>query len=178
MDTADFFLALDHQLHVDRHAQARLQAGFEGLYVHVNLTLVVIRSPSEYAPVPHRRLERRRLPELHRVHRLYVIVAVHEQGRQIGIHDVFGNDDRLPFGLDDLDRGHPRTPNVVSYPVSASLDILRMPRLGADAGNRQELAEFLLETIPVLPQVIGQGMTHDSLPVLCLLCKRAFASIH
>jgi hypothetical protein len=91
--------------------------------MHVNLALVVIRAPGVHAPVPNRRLERRRVPQFDRIHRLYVIVAIHEQCGQIRIYDVFRDHDRLSVRGNNLDGSYSRTTDVLSYPLGTALDV-------------------------------------------------------
>ena len=89
---ADFLFALKH--HLDVHRQRPFcQVRLDRLEVQEDLPLVVDRAAGEKLPVPHRRLERRRLPLLQRIHRLHVVVPVDEERRR-----AFG---AAPLAVDD-----------------------------------------------------------------------------
>ena len=79
---ADFFFAFEDQLDVHRQAAVLLQVRFDGLEVHEHLALVVGRAARVDLAVADRRLERRRLPQVERIDRLHVVVAVEENGRR------------------------------------------------------------------------------------------------
>src|SRR5690606_23618652 len=61
---------------------ARLQVRLDAAYVKEELTLVVDGAARVHAPVAHVRLERRRRPQVERLRRLDVVVAVDENGRR------------------------------------------------------------------------------------------------
>ena len=79
---ADFLLALEDDADVDRQAAVLLQVRFDGLEVHEDLALVVGGAARVDLAVADRRLERRRLPQLDRIDRLHVVVAVEEDRRR------------------------------------------------------------------------------------------------
>ena len=79
---ADFLFALDQELHVHRQVAVLLQVRFDRLEVHEHLALVVGRAARVDLAVADRRLERRRGPQVHRVHRLHVVVAVEQDRRR------------------------------------------------------------------------------------------------
>ena len=78
---AVLLLALEHERQVDRGRQAGRPQRLEGREVHHELALVVGHAPPDEPAVPQERLERRRLPQLERVHRLHVVVAVDQHDR-------------------------------------------------------------------------------------------------
>ena len=90
---ADLLFALEDDLHVDRELAGLLQVRLDGLEVHEHLSLVVGRSARVDLAVADRRLKGRRLPQLDRVDRLHVVVAVEEDRRR-----AFG---AQPVAIDD-----------------------------------------------------------------------------
>ncbi len=84
---ARLLLALDQELQIDgrRGAAGRVQVGPQPEQVEQQLTLVVGRAPRPQHVAVDRRLERRVLPQLDRVDRLHVVVAVHQDGRRVGV---------------------------------------------------------------------------------------------
>src|SRR6266699_5486596 len=84
MLAADLFLAFRNYDDVDRELSPRGEVRLERLHVEKELAFVVHRSARENLSVAHSRLERRRCPELERLGRLDVVVAVDENGRRSG----------------------------------------------------------------------------------------------
>ena len=81
VEASDFFFPLDNQLHVHRQASVLREMRLDRLEVHEHLTLVVGRAAGVQLAVPDRRLERRRFPQVERIDRLDVVVAVKEDRR-------------------------------------------------------------------------------------------------
>ena len=103
VDRARFLLALEHVLDVDRAAAARREQRLGGHQVGVDLALVVGCAAGQHPVADDDRLERRRGPQLERVDRLDVVVAVDEDRRGAGGVEPVGVDDRVAAGLGDLD---------------------------------------------------------------------------
>ncbi len=81
MVAPDLFFALGQNDDVDRQAATHDEVRLERLDVREQLPFVVDRSAREDLAVAHRRLERRRRPELERLGRLHVVMPVHEHRR-------------------------------------------------------------------------------------------------
>ncbi len=65
----------------------------------VDLALVVGRAPADHPVALDERLERRRLPQLDRIDRLHVVVAVDDDRRGVGRVEPIAVDDRMAAGL-------------------------------------------------------------------------------
>ena len=156
VDAANFFLALETQLHVDRHPEPALDPGLESLDVHQDLALVVVRAARVNAAVPVGRLERRRVPELLRVHGLHVVVTVDQHRRRVGVHDLVRHHERIPFRRDDLDVVHPRLADDIGQPLGAAGHVFGVSLLGAHAGDAKEFEEFCFVPLPVGADICSQ----------------------
>ena len=73
--------ALEDVLHVDGQGAAGRHERLEGAEMDHDLTLIVGGATSEHASVANDRLKRAGLPEIERVSRLHVVVAVDHHGR-------------------------------------------------------------------------------------------------
>ena len=100
MDRARLLLALEDVFDVDREAAAGCQQRPGGHQVGVDLALVVGSAAGEDPIADHDRLERWRCPQVERVDRLDVVVAVDKDGRGVGSVQPVGVDDRGTTGLD------------------------------------------------------------------------------
>ena len=103
VDGARLLLALEHVAHVDRHRATRREEARGGHHVGVDLALVVGRAAREDPVADDDRLERRRRPQVERVDRLDVVVAVDDDRRGVRRVEPVGVDDRVAAGLADLD---------------------------------------------------------------------------
>jgi hypothetical protein len=75
---ADLLLALDDEGEITRQFRPGAQIGFDRLEVGEVLALVVARAPAEKRAALDRGLERFGLPQLERLRRLHVVVAIDE----------------------------------------------------------------------------------------------------
>src|SRR5947209_2642377 len=73
--------ALDEHAHIHRECSIDGHQGFERFEDEHRLSLIVACSPTIEIAVAHRRLEWRRLPQLHRINWLYVIVTIDQYRR-------------------------------------------------------------------------------------------------
>ena len=105
---ADFFLAFEDDLHVDRQLAGLLQVRLDGLEVHEHLALVVGRSARVDLAVADGRLKGRRLPQLDRIDRLHVVVAVEKDRRRAFGAKPVAIDDGIARRLDQADVGRGR----------------------------------------------------------------------
>ena len=78
---ADFFLALDDEGQVARQLGAGLEIRFNGLEVREVLAFVVAGAAAEERAAGDARLEGRRFPELERLGRLHVVMAIDHEMR-------------------------------------------------------------------------------------------------
>ena len=84
----DLLLALDDPADPHRELAARLAHRSNRCEPNRKLGLVVGRAAREQLPVAHRRLERRRLPEVERIDRLHVVVVVQEEREVAGAREL------------------------------------------------------------------------------------------
>ena len=116
-----------------------LEERFDAFQMNEHLPLVVGRSASVQSVVANRGFERRRCPELERLHRLHVVMTVDEYRGLARSAEPLTIDDRMPGGGKQLDILQSDRAHVVSNPLRASLHVLCVLGIGADAGNRKEL---------------------------------------
>ena len=123
---ADFLFAFEDDLDVHRQAAVLLQVRLDRLEVHEDLALVVGRAARVDLAVAHRRLERRRLPQVERIDRLHVVVAVEEDRRRAGGAEPVAVDDREARRLDQPNVLQPDAPHLLGGPLGAALDVGRV----------------------------------------------------
>ena len=163
VDPADLFLTLDQELDVDGERPGRLEPGLGRLQVGEHLALVVGGAAGVEVAVANRRLERRREPGLQRLGRLHVVVAVDQQGRFARRTEPFGVDDGVPLGGDQLGF-QPHRRQVVADEVGRSPSVGVVIRLGADAGNPDQVLELLFEVGPMLLEIGVHSIQRHSRP--------------
>ncbi len=105
---ADFFFAFDHDFDVDGQLAVDAQVRLDRGDVHQALALVVDRAATVQLAVAHRRVERRRRPQLERVDRLHVVMAVDQHRRRAGCAEPLAVCHGVPGGLEHLG-GEPRS---------------------------------------------------------------------
>ena len=71
----------------------------ESLYVHEKLALVVIGSTGIDGSVTDFRLERVRMPEFDRIHRLHIVMSVHKDCRKRRINEFLTEHHRMSSSL-------------------------------------------------------------------------------
>ena len=160
---ADLLLALEDDADVDRQRPGLPEVRLERLDVHEQLPLVVGGAAREQLVVAHRRLERRRRPQLERVDRLHVVVPVEEHRRRAGRVQPVAVDDRVARRVD-----HPHVleadgPQVIGGPVGAAAHVAGVLGQRADARDGEVLGEFL--EVPVAARVdeVDDGGIHGLL---------------
>ena len=130
-------LALEHEAQVHRQPAGRLEPCLGGREVDVDLALVIGGTAPVDASVLDDRFERWLLPEVERVHRLDVVVAVDDDGgRPLGVEPV-AIDDGVAAGLADLDMldAHPAQP--VGDERRGRPDVVAVLTQRGDAGIRR-----------------------------------------
>ena len=116
VDAADLLFAFEDDLHVHRQAAVLLEMRLDRLEVHEHLALVVGRAARVDLAVADRRLERRRLPQLERIDRLHVVVAVEEDRRRAWRAQPVAVDDRIARRVDQADVLQSDPPHLVGAP--------------------------------------------------------------
>ena len=134
---ADFLLALEDDLHVDRQLAGLLQVRLDGLEVHEDLALVVGRAARVDLAVADGRFKRRRLPQLDRIDRLDVVVAVEEDRRRTFGAQPVAVDDGVAGRFDEPDVVEADAAHLLGRPLGAAPDVAGVLRQGADARNRE-----------------------------------------
>ena len=136
-------------LHVHRQPAVLLQVRFDRLEVHEDLALVVGGAARVDLAVADRRLERRRLPQLERIDRLHVVVAVEQDRRRALGAEPVAVDDGIARRLDQPDVLQADAAHLVGGPLGAAPDVGRVLRQRADAGDREVVLEFVDVAIAV-----------------------------
>ena len=140
---AHFLFALDEELDVDRQAPVLLDVRLDGLDVHEHLALVVGGAARVDLAVAHRRLERRGGPQVQRVHRLHVVVAVEEDGRLAGRVEPVAVHHRIARRLDQLHVLEAGGAARVGGPLGAAANVGGVLGQRRNAGNREVLLELV-----------------------------------
>ena len=140
---AHFLFALDHHLHVDRELSVGRAQRLERLDVDVDLALVVGRAAAEEIAVAHRGLEGGTGPEIERLGRLHVVMAVNQHGRLARRLQRFAVDERMHLRRLDLDLFQARGAKLFRHPVRRFLDIGLVLALGAHARDAQKLLQLV-----------------------------------
>ena len=126
----DFFLAFEDDLHVDWQLAGLLQVGLDGLEMHEHLTLVVGRSARVNLAVADGGLKGRRLPQLDRIDRLHVVVAVEKHRRCAFGAKPVAIDDGIARRLDQADVGQANAAHFVGGPLRTAPHIARVLQAG------------------------------------------------
>ena len=144
MRRARLLLAFDDELDRDRWcdpARSR-EMGGKPVQVHEHLTLVVGRAAPEQLVTPHGRLERRALPQLQRIDRLHVVMAVDDDHRSaFALGRPMRKDSRMACRLPDLHVGESRLAGPVGKPFGAGTHIARVAGIGTDRRDTQPRVE-------------------------------------
>ena len=141
---AHLLLALDNELQIDRQPALDGDPGLGAFQVGEHLAFVVGGPPGVEVAVAAAWLEGGGDPFFQRIGRLHVVVAVDQgrrgvrHGRRLGVHQ------RMPRRRDHLG-GKPEAAELVGHPLRRPVHVVAAGRVGADAGNPQEFAQFLLE---------------------------------
>ena len=126
-----------------------LHVSLDRLDVHEDLALVVGRAARVNLAVAHRRLERRRRPEIQRVDRLHVVVAVEEDRRLAWRVEPVAVDHRMARRVDQLHVLHAGAGERVSGPLRGAPHVRGMLGKRADARDREILLQFINVSIAV-----------------------------
>ena len=161
--SADFFFSFDQKLHVHRQRAVHRAQRFHGFDVHVHLALVVAGSAGVEISVADGGLKRRRGPQLQRIGRLDVVMAVTQHGRLAGRVQPICIDQRMVRGLDDLDIFEAGFAQAVGDEFGGAPDIGGMLGQGADAGNAEKGFQLFKKAVFVgFDECVG-GLGHTLL---------------
>jgi hypothetical protein len=172
---AGLLLALDDDL--QRHGGAGpagdRQVRLQPEQVEQHLTLVVDGPAREQLVADDRRLERRGLPQLDRIDRLHVVVAVEHDDRRVRVlARPLGEHRRQAVGLPDLHRREPGRTQSVGQPLRAAPYVGFVLRRDADGRDAQPRVEVGVQLAGMVLHVrrddahgIGlHGIAHDPAP--------------
>ena len=143
VDAAHLFFAFEEELDVHRQAAVLFQMRLDGLEVHEHLALVVGRAARVELAVADGGLERRRLPQVERIHRLHVVVPVEEDGRRARRAQPVAVDDRVARRVDELHVLETDAPHLIAAPLRAAPHVRGVLGQRADAGNRQQTFQLV-----------------------------------
>ncbi len=157
---ADFLFAFDQELEIHRERAVYRAQGLDGLDVHVHLAFVVGGSAGVDVAVAHGGLEGRALPELQRVGRLDVVMAVTKNGwLALGVQPI-AIDQRIAIGRNDLDMLDAGVFQAIGDEVGGSLDVGLVLGQSADAGDAEKILKLFEEAgLVLLDKRIG-GLRH------------------
>ena len=138
-DGGVLLLALEQDPQVDRQPAAGRQDRLRRLEMHVQLALVVGGATPDDASVAHERLERGRLPQLDRVDRLDVVMAVDEdRGRALGVEPV-RVDDRVAPRRRDVDMLEADPAPLGGDPLGRATNVRRVLGQGRDRRDPEQI---------------------------------------
>ena len=158
--TSHLFLALDEEREAQRQARIPFEEPADRRNVRHQRALVVGRAAPPEAALPLHRLERRRPPQLQRIRRLDVIVAVDDDVRPRGGPAALGENDRMQFGLDDLHRqteGTQQTADKLLRPPHSVL-VLRVRRNARQADVLLQFLDRIKHAPPCPRSRLGQSL--------------------
>ena len=153
--TAHFLFALEDELHV-MPQETLLEQELEGLQVHEQLALVVVRAAGVDGFLPggrvlgEDRLERIGAPLLQRLRRLHVVVAVHEHRLRGAGHGLDAVDDGVALGLVHGSLVGAGRDKQFRQAAGAAVHVGLVFRLRADGGDAQQGEKLLEEAFAVL----------------------------
>ena len=149
-----FLLALEQHLDVHRQPAVLRQVRLDRLHVHEDLALVVDGAAGIELAVAHGGVERRRRPQLDRIHRLHVVVAVEEDRRRALGAEPFGVDHGMAGRLHETRVVQADAGELGRRPLGAAPDVGGVRRQRRDAGNGQVFLQLLDVTVTVDVDVV------------------------
>ena len=170
---ADFFFAFDEELDVAGKAARLFQVGLDRLDVHEHLALVVRGTARVNLAVADRRLEWRRGPELERIDRLDVVVAVVEDGRLAWGAKPVAVHHRVARRVNQGDVLHPCRAKRVRGPFGGAPHVGGVLRQRADARDRQVLLQLVDVAIAIDVDEVDDLLHDGSVPPFALLGSRS-----
>ena len=155
---ADLFLAFDQEIHIAGQIVSGLQPGLDRVDVSQMLALVVADAAGINIAAHPARLKGRRRPEVERIRRLHIVVAVNEECRffRVGMRGL-GHHHRGAGGLAEF-RLQAGLEAAGDQPFATASHVIGMIRLGADAWDARVGKKLLDEALFVLRQVLQNGL--------------------
>ena len=148
-----FFLTFEDELDVVPELPSTNQI-FESLDVHERLALVVIRTPRIDGPVADLRLEGRGDPQVERIDRHHVVVAVDQDGRQLRIDQLFAVDHRVSGRLHDLGLVGPGSQQQLGQTLGTTIHVGLVCFFGTDGRNAEQREQFVQEALAIVFNVL------------------------
>ncbi len=157
----DLLFAFDDELHIDRQLSTMpLHQRLDRFYFHPELALVVYRTARVDVVVTLSWFEGRRNPLIQRIRRLHVIVRVAKHRRLARSMQPVGINQRVALSWDHLDVFHSNAPQFARHIVRRSQHVGFVLGKRADAGNAQEILQFIQEALLIVARVINCGGSH------------------
>ena len=155
---ADLFFAFDDDLDVDRQLAVDAQVRFDRGEVHQALALVVDRAAPVDLAVAHRRFERRRRPELERIGRLHVVMAVDQDRRRARRAEPRAVRDRMAAGFEHLGSVSPAARMRADRVLGGAPHVGGVIGLGGDRRKGDPGLELVEIALAVGANVIDEGV--------------------
>jgi hypothetical protein len=142
VNAADLLFALQQQLDVERGSSRRTDEVLQRFDVGEELPFVIGRSTGVDTAVTQGRLKWGSFPQLQWIGGLHIVVPVDQHRWQLRRALPFGVDERMPGGGEELNpRGMERV-EMLHQPLRARRYALAVCRVGADAGEAQQLSQL------------------------------------
>ena len=154
VQASDLFFSFEKHLDVQRKAAGLLHVGLDRLEVHEDLSLVVGGAARVDLVLAHGRFERRRIPEIDRVHGLDVVVAVEQDRRRPGRVQPIAIDDRIAGRVEQPHMLEADALHVIGAPLGCAPHVCLMLRKRADARDREVLLELVNVAITLQVDVV------------------------
>ena len=173
--TRDLLLALNNVLQIDGRPSLSPDERLGALDVSEQLAFVIGRPPCHYVVSLDGGLERRMTPEVEGVYGLHVVVAIDQDRRLLGADAELRVHYRMPRRLHDLCL-KAQADESVCQELSCAPDILPVLRDCTDAGNPQELDEFIDVFLAIRVDEIDDSLNgHSPAPswetLLTVICR-------
>ena len=161
-----FLFAFDQEFDVAGQGAAAHHV-FEGQHVHVHLSLVVVGSPGQDRPfgvqvgLSDDGVEGRVLPQFQRLDRLYVVVSVHQHGRQGGVEYLFGHYGRMTAGFHHAGPVGTRGQKFGHQGIRHAAHVVPVGAYRGYGGDAQQGEEFVEHTLFFVFDVVLQVFACD-----------------
>ena len=154
---ARLLLPLEDEPEIHRQLAPGLEERLGGAEMHVDLALVVGRAPGQHPAVVEDRLERRRVPQVERIDRLDVVVAVDDRGRRAIRVQPVAVDHRVAARLGDLDMLDPHPRELRRHERRRAPAIRRVLWQRRDARDPEERLVVLEAFVSALVEKLFEG---------------------
>lgn len=123
---------------------------FKRLYLYKALSFVIIGATCPNASVTHLRLKRIRVPQIQRVNRHHIIVAIHQHGGCRIAHMLFGIHQRITLRRHHLGMVGTGSHQQFLPTFGTAQHVIVVCRFGADTRNAYQAEQLVKETRLVL----------------------------